>query len=312
MFRSQLIPYLTAMFSSGNLTSADYQKLISGLGSESDRPHIVCSSSTNNIPDDLLLSSEYEMPVVRPATGSGSCSSCCCPPAPTPPAPPVPDTHMEKVINILCDWFREGWLLDCVGVSTVTSSAKAYYWVVSSDSASGVFDILSVQFGNPGFDTETISSAKCVRVLRLVYNREQQSVVSTDSWLLLTGLGGGGSSIEVVQVPGSSTTAVMSQAAVTRELATLSSPTIVTVDGPTPTIAVEGYRIYNCGVLSSLTFSSIESSPKLSVVYFTTSSNGTTIDWGSLIPVAGWQDLSANRQYAIEFLNGRAVIYYFN
>lgn len=300
------------MFSSGNLTSADYQKLISGLGSESDRPHIVCSSSTNNIPDDLLLTSEYEMPVVRPAAGSGSCSSCCCPPAPTPPAPPVPDTRMEKVINILCDWFREGWLLDCVGVSTVTASARAYYWVVSMDASAGTFDILSIQFGNPGFDTETISSAQCVRVLRIVYNRQQQSVVSTESWLLLTDAAGGGSSIDIVQGPGSSTTAVMSQAAVTKELAALSSPTVVTVEGSTPTIAVEGYHIYNCGVLSSLTFSSVSNSPVMSVVYFTTSSEGTTIDWGSSVPVAGWQDLSANKQYAIEFLSGRAVIYYYN
>ena len=57
MYRSQLLTYLSALFSSGNPSASDFQKLIQGLGSESDRPHIVCVSSASNIPDDQLLTS---------------------------------------------------------------------------------------------------------------------------------------------------------------------------------------------------------------------------------------------------------------
>lgn len=194
MYRSQLLTYLSALFSSGNPSASDFQKLIQGLGSESDRPHIVCVSSASNIPDDQLLTSTYDMPTTTSGSGCGSTgvspvpSGCGCPPAPTPPTPPLPTTRKEKVINVLCDWFREGWLLDCIGICTGTDAARAYYWVVSMDSDAGTYEILSVQFNNPGFGKGGFASENAIRLLRLVYNRSTQTVVSTDARLVITEL----------------------------------------------------------------------------------------------------------------------------
>lgn len=189
MFRNQLIPYLSALFSSGNPSPRDFEELIKGLGSQSDRPHISCVSDSVNIPDNQLVKVTYAMPAVSGGSGSSGGCGCGCRNIPVPVSRTSggsSQTRSEKVINILCDYFKEGWEIDCVGLCTGTLAARAYYFVVSMDSANNTYEIMSVQFNNPGFDSNGVLSSTCVRMLRMRYNRTSQCITEVDSHLLLS------------------------------------------------------------------------------------------------------------------------------
>lgn len=183
MYRTQLLPYLKALFSTGRPSASDYQKLIDGLGSEADRPHIVCTATGDSIPDNLVFVTETTVPTVSTGTSN---SGCCCGSSSS-GSTVTPSSSTDTVANVLCDWWVQGWLLDCTGVCTGTSGAKSYYMVTSA--ASGVYEICSISFGNPGFDVGNISSASCVRIVRQYYTRSTGTVDSTltTSELLLTG-----------------------------------------------------------------------------------------------------------------------------
>lgn len=192
MYRSQLLPYLTALFSGGNPSGSDFAKLIQGLGSEEERPHIICVSEGGFIPDNQLLTSTYPLPLiggdVNSAVGSSvSGCGCGCSMLPTPGGSGVSSTSkQERVINILCDYFRNGWLLDVKGACTGSPCAVAYYVVLGYDSSANVYDICSVQFCNPRFDSNGFDSARCVRIFRMSYNRATGCVVDSSARLLLT------------------------------------------------------------------------------------------------------------------------------
>lgn len=181
MQRNKLIPYLTALFSDGNPSGADFKVLIEGLGSQADRPHIVCVSEGSNIPDNQIITSTYAMSSV----GMGNSSGCGCG-CNGIPAPGSSSSKSERVVNILCDYFRQGWELECVGKCTGSLCARAYYYVLSMDASTNVYEIVSIQFSNPGFDVCSIASCQCIRILRFLYNRNSGCVEKRDSRLVLT------------------------------------------------------------------------------------------------------------------------------
>lgn len=189
MYRSQLIPYLTALFSGGNPSAADFAQLVQGLGSEADRPHISCASNGTFIPDNQIIVSTVAVPAVGGGVVGSGTGACCCIPAPGSSTSVAGSTKEEKVINVLCDYFRNGWQLDVQGTCAGTPCAHAYYFVLSMTSVTGgagIYDIYSIQRYNPGFDKNGVSSEKCIRVLRLRYNRSTECVVETASRLVLT------------------------------------------------------------------------------------------------------------------------------
>lgn len=180
MQRNTLIPYLTALFSGGTPSGADFKQLIEGLGTQLDRPHIVCVSDFDNIPDNQLLVTTY-------ATASTTMpNGCGCSSLPAPSGSKSVIAKSEKVINILCDYFKEGWAIECVGKCTGSLCARAYYYVVSMDATTNTYEVVSLQFNNPKHDKNGYSSASCVRVLRMMYNRRSGCITETDSRLLLS------------------------------------------------------------------------------------------------------------------------------
>lgn len=196
MYRSALLPYLTALFSGGNPSGSDFAKLIQGLGSQEDRPHIKCVSEGVFIPDNQLLVSTYAVPTVSGSStssssyiGMGGCSCGCS-------ALPIPGgsggsigngtSKQERVIDILCDYFKNGWALDVVGTCTGCPCARAYYVVMGFDPSTNIYDVVSVQFNNPKFDYNGFASERCIRVFRMGYNRASGCVVSSNANLVLT------------------------------------------------------------------------------------------------------------------------------
>lgn len=206
MLKSQLIPYLVSLFSGGQPSGLDYKALIEGLGEDTDRPHLVCVSPTTNIPDNLLLTSEFNIASVAGGSGvtgggccgDGSIDDCGCPPAPSlgcgcgssSSGGLTPTSKMVSAVNILCDWFNKGWEIDCIGISSRSSQPRAYYWVVSKDTRTGYYEIFSAQFDNPGFDKGSFKSECCIRLVRWVYDRKRCTFVSGDARLIVTDLTG--------------------------------------------------------------------------------------------------------------------------
>ena len=174
MLRPALVSYLEPLFKDGARPSgADFKSLIEGLGFDTDRPRIVCYASGSNIPDDLLLTSTWTIPN---------------------------DGTVMPVINVLCDYFHLGCQVDCIGVCNSDERISAYYFVSWEDTSTSVYTIYSIQFNNPGFNRSGLASESCVRFLKLVYNRESQTLVSSDARLLLTSLSGAITSNDVQSI----------------------------------------------------------------------------------------------------------------
>lgn len=198
MYRSEKIAELLALFSSGTPSASDYSRLIHGLGEESDRPHIYLDSGVSNLPDDLLYTAKYSMPVVG---GGTLCGSCCGGSGGSEGL-----LQPEVVANIMCDYYHMSWGLDVRFYSSQSSGCVGYYYVVGEEStASGVvYELLGIQFGNSGFDVGCWSSSSCVRLLRQCYNRTRGTLVSSEGRLLLSAESGGiwSSSVREVRVVG--------------------------------------------------------------------------------------------------------------
>lgn len=180
MYRSEKIAELLALFSGGTPSVSDYARLIAGLGEDSDRPHIYLDSGVSNLPDDLLYTATYGMPVVSGGTGSCGCCGGVVGGGVV--------SEQEVVANIMCDYYAKGWGLDVRFYSSQSSGCVGYYSVIGvTPSGSGdIYEILGVQFNNSGFDVGCWSSSAGVRLLRQCYNRATGVLVSSEGRLLLS------------------------------------------------------------------------------------------------------------------------------
>ena len=203
MYRSEKIAELLALFSSGTPSASDYSRLIEGLGEDSDRPHICLDSGVSNLPDDLLYTATYSMPVI--GGGGGGCGPCCGGSV-SGGAGSSGLLQPEVVANIMCDYYSKGWGLDVRFYSSQSSGCKGYYYVVGEESTAGgvVYELLGVQFGNGGFDVGCWSSSAGVRLLRQCYNRTTGRLLSSEGRLLLSSESGSvwSSSIRELRVVG--------------------------------------------------------------------------------------------------------------
>lgn len=88
----------------------------------------------------------------------------------------------------------------------------------------------------------------------------------------------------------------------------MTRPVVENVSGADVTLSVTGNREYICGELSSLTLQSVEDSPQVSVIRFTSGVVPTTLTLPETLPVAGWRIPQADMPYAIFILGYTATI----
>ena len=163
MLRPALLEYLYPLFDDGMTPSGDqFHEFIEGVGKQADRPRISLVATGGFIPDNILTQSMW--------------------------APVGNSQRPDTVMNVLCDYYANGWFAECVATCTHTPDAKAYYYVASQDAATGRFTVFSLQFNNPGFDKGKFASEDAIRILLQVYDRSTGLVTYSDYKLLLTAL----------------------------------------------------------------------------------------------------------------------------
>ena len=162
MLRPDIIQSLIPLFADGCRPSgADFSTLITGLGYQTDRPHMVFSVDTASIPDAYILDAVWGGE--EDGTDSG------------------------LALSVLSSYFHNGILADCVVTSTVSGAMSMYIPAYENPVGESVV-IWVVQLNNSGFDLNGIKSEDCIRIYSIQYPLGGGSsiVTSTPRLLLLS------------------------------------------------------------------------------------------------------------------------------
>lgn len=84
-----------------------------------------------------------------------------------------------------------------------------------------------------------------------------------------------------------------------------------TIGGSAVTLDVVGNHEYLCGELASLKLNTVETSPLLSIIRFTSGAAATELILPGTLKVEGWRIPQANRPYAVFIHQGTATIVYY-
>lgn len=82
------------------------------------------------------------------------------------------------------------------------------------------------------------------------------------------------------------------------------------VSGTEVALDVVGNREYICGEVKSLALRTVEDSPNLSIIRFTSGATATSFSCPDSLPITGWKIPQVNRSYSIFVWFGAATIVY--